>query len=79
MKNILQDLKDKWNKWQEKRLLGKMIVQKEKNAFFPQADAQELNSKPEPDVIETKSEENEMLSNEEDESKQNSESESEDT
>ena len=53
IKNIYQKLNDKWTEWQERRALGKVIIQKNEMEFTPSADT------PESEVI-TESEEIEV-------------------
>ncbi len=53
IKNIYQNLNDKWTDWQERRALGKVIIQKNEMEFTPSADT------PESEVI-TESEEIEV-------------------
>ena len=53
LKNIYQNLNDKWTEWQERRALGKVIIQKNEMEFTPSADT------PESEVI-TESEEIEV-------------------
>jgi len=68
MKNALQNLKYKWNEWQERRALEKIIIRKDEMRISPLADISEEDNQAEHDDVETALEENETLSNEDDES-----------
>ena len=68
MKNALLNLEYKWNKWQERRALGKIIIRKDEMGISPLTDISEENNQAEHDDVETALEENETLSNEDDES-----------
>ena len=68
MKNALKNLKYKWNEWQERRALGKIIIRKDEMGIPPLADISEDDNQAEHDDVETALEENETLSNEDDES-----------
>ena len=52
IKNIYQKLNDKWTEWQERRALGKVIIQKNEMEFTPSADTPESEVITESDKIE---------------------------
>ena len=52
IKNIYQKLNDKWTEWQERRALGKVIIQKNEMEFIPKGDTTESEENTESDKIE---------------------------
>ena len=78
MQNILQNIKDKWTDWQERKELGKLMIQEEKNVFIPQTDNPEQDNDIVLDDVDTITKEDETFPEEDDESEPNLELEVED-
>ena len=57
IKNIYQKINDKWTEWQERRALGKLIIQKNEMEFTPSGDTPKYEENIESDEIEVSSEE----------------------